>query len=38
MPCSRKLIDKYHEALVDYRKGGQFIYPQLFVVIGMLDL
>ena len=26
------------KALVDYRKGNQFIYFQLFVVIGMVHL
>ena len=34
LPRSQKLTDKYSQALV----GSQFIYPQLFVVIVMVDL
>ena len=35
---TNRLTDKYSKDLVEYRKGSQFIYPQLFVVIGMVDL
>ena len=30
--------NKYRKALVGQRKESQFIYPQPFVVIGMVDL
>ena len=38
LECSQKLIDKYSKALVGKCKGSQIIYPQLFVVIGKVDL
>ena len=38
MACSQKLIDKYSKAVVGWRKGSQFIYSQLFLIIGMEDL
>ena len=34
---SQKLIDKYSQAVVGWSKGSLFIYPQFFVVIGMVD-
>ena len=37
MACFRKLTGKYSQTFVDWRKGSQFIYPQPFVVIGMVD-
>ena len=38
LPCSQKPPDKCRQALVGWHKGTQFIYRQLFVVIGMVDL
>ena len=38
LACSQKLTDKYSQALVDYRERSQFVYLQLFIAIGMVDL
>ena len=35
---TQKLTDKYNQTVVGWCKGSQFIYPQSFVVIGMVDL
>ena len=37
-PCFKKPTDKKSQALVSKRQGSQFIYHQLLVVIGMVDL
>ena len=36
--CSQKLTDKYSQTVVGWCKESQFICPQFFVVIGMVDL
>ena len=38
LACSKKLIDKYSQAVVGWCKGRSFIYPQFLVAIGVVDL
>ena len=35
---SQKVIGKYSQAVVNWCKESKFIFPQFFVVIGMVDL
>ena len=34
--CSQKPTDKYNQAVVGWCKASQSMYPQFFVVIGMV--
>ena len=38
LSSSQTPTDKYNQALVGCRKGGQFTNPRFFVVTGMVEL